>query len=482
MDICIIYGCKDESIAERLVSLLRRHWDVWWAGDIKHGDWEHVTKEKIRECKATIPVISPNSVSKDIFRDELNYAKKNNSIIFPFVIEQADLPFGFGSLNRTDALGWSGQINHSGYQNLLVKLKDVLEYTNKSDARLGRKTEIAFGAKTLRLPSFAFSLSSYETQISPKDGLEILNSLYPSVGLLSAYDVWERRKDKSFMKSLRTLRESESIVFLDSGNYEASRKNDNMSSTNNPDGWSDKKFQEVVKMANPDLVFSFDNPNPNPKYSAEKLASVIIKRYQRECKYFANNNSKICPIIHLSKLTKKNIGENAAKILTTVASEVEPVMLAIPERELGDGLIARMETVLEIRKALNETGTYYPLHILGTGNPITMISLAAVGADTFDGLEWCRTVADYTNGHLFHFQHFDIMRKQCESMIRLPIVRQLVNDDDIPYSMQVASYNLDYYQDCIRTMQDMIHSGQVEHLLKNTLPYIGDELYRRLFG
>ncbi len=157
-------------------------------------------------------------------------------------------------------------------------------------------------------------------------------------------------------------------------------------------------------------------------------------------------------------------------------------MLAIPERELGDGLIARMETVLEIRKALNKTGTYFPLHILGTGNPITMISLAAVGADTFDGLEWCRTVADYTNGHLFHFQHFDIIRKHCESMIRLPIVRQLVNDDEVPYSMQVASYNLDYYQDCIRTMQDMIHSGQVEHLLKNTLPYIGDELYRRLFG
>ena len=392
------------------------------------------------------------------------------------------MPFGFGSLNRTDALGWSGQINHSGYQNLLEKLKDVLGYTNKSDVTLGRKTEIVFGAKTLRLPSFAFSLSSYETQISPKDGLEILNSLCPSVGLLSAYDVWEKRKDKSFMKSLRTLRESESIVFLDSGNYEASRKNDNMSHTSNPDGWSNKKFQEVVKITNPDLVFSFDIPNPNPKYSLEKLARIIINRYEKECKYFANNNSEICPIIHLPKLAKKDMGENAAEILTTVASEVEPVMLAIPERELGDGLIARMETVLEIRKALNEIGTYYPLHILGTGNPITMISLAVVGADTFDGLEWCRTVADYTNGHLFHFQHFDIMRKQCESMIRLPIVRQLVSDDDIPYSMQVASYNLDYYQDCIRTMQDMIHSGQVEHLLKNTLPYIGDELYRRLFG
>ena len=46
--------------------------------------------------------------------------------------------------------------------------------------------------------------------------------------------------------------------------------------------------------------------------------------------------------------------------------------------------------------------------------------------------------------------------------------------------MKVASYNLDYYQDCTKTMQDMIHSGQVEHLLKNTLPYIGDDLYKRL--
>ncbi len=298
MDICIIYGSGDETIVKKLVSLLRKHWDVWWAGDIKHGDWEHAIKEKISVSKAIIPVISPNSVSKDIFKDELNYAKKISGIIFPFVIEQADLPFGFGGLNRTDALGWSGQINHSGYQNLLEKLKDVLEYTNKSDASLGRKSEITFGAKTLQLPSFAFSLSSYETQISPKDGLEILNYLCPSVGLLSAYDVWEKRKDKSFMKSLRTLRESECVVYLDSGNYEASRKNDSMSPTSNPNGWSNKKFQEVVKMTNPDLVFSFDNPNPNPKYSVEKLASVIIKRYHQECKYFANSNSKICPIIH----------------------------------------------------------------------------------------------------------------------------------------------------------------------------------------
>ena len=85
MDICIIFGSKDESIAEQLVLLLRRHWDVWWAGDIKHGDWEHATKEKIREYKATIPVISPNSVSNDIFRDELNYAKKITGKFFPLL-------------------------------------------------------------------------------------------------------------------------------------------------------------------------------------------------------------------------------------------------------------------------------------------------------------------------------------------------------------------------------------------------------------
>ena len=40
----------------------------------------------------------------------------------PFLITPAELPLGFGRLNRTDAFGWKGEINHPGYQPVHVKV------------------------------------------------------------------------------------------------------------------------------------------------------------------------------------------------------------------------------------------------------------------------------------------------------------------------------------------------------------------------
>ena len=121
-------------------------------------------------------------------------------------------------------------------------------------------------------------------------------------------------------------------------------------------------------------------------------------------------------------------------------------MVAIPERELGDGIIERVRTVRDIRRALNGLGKYYPLHLLGTGNPITMIALAAAGADCFDGLEWCRTVVDYEHLTLFHFQHFDFFRELYSTRLQLEI-RKIIEDREATYPAQVASYNLDFFTD-----------------------------------
>ena len=152
-------------------------------------------------------------------------------------------------------------------------------------------------------------------------------------------------------------------------------------------------------------------------------------------------------------------------------------MLAIPERELGDGLRDRVKTVRNIRKALNVLGKYHPLHLLGTGNPLSMIALAAAGADSFDGLEWCRTVADYPTGYLFHFQQFECFSQAFSDRVKDPSVKHLIANPDAPYAMRTLSYNVDFFKDWTRTMQDMIHAGQVEYLLK-MVPNIGQTLFK----
>lgn len=475
-DICVIYDSKDKAVAEKLVSLLNNKWNVWWAEDgIPQGDWEHQVRKQISKADTVVPIISLNTENNDIFKDELEWAKECGRPIFPFRICDARPPFGFGRLNRTDAFGWDGDIFHSGYQQLVKKISTEIGQNTKI---LKRLSSIDLGRLTLQLPSFVFSLSSHESQVSPKDGVNLLQLLEPSAGLISSYDVWKYyKKDRVFWASVKRIQQSKCALFLDSGNYEASRKNDHFSRRYNPQGWNQNSFIEITCKINPDIAFSFDKwPIIG---SIDDVVNRIIRNFHADQRAIRTLNFPICPIIHLPAHHKGiTVAECASQIIKKVVKSLDPIMIAIPERELGDGLIERVRTVRNIRKTLNSIGKYYPLHLLGTGNPITMIALAAAGADSFDGLEWCRTVADYEDGTLFHFQHFDCFREKYSSRLQLKI-KKIISDSEATYTAQVASYNIDFFTDLTRTIQNMIHRGNVEYLLKQ-IPNIGTNIFKEI--
>jgi queuine/archaeosine tRNA-ribosyltransferase len=140
----------------------------------------------------------------------------------------------------------------------------------------------------------------------------------------------------------------------------------------------------------------------------------------------------------------------------------------------------RVRTVRDIRNALNELGKYYPIHLLGTGNPITIVALAAAGADSFDGLEWCRTVADYDTGCLFHFQQFELFQNSRLRRVQDPKVRSLIEANDASYALKTLSYNADFFRDWTKTMRAMIHSGQTENLLRAVVPDIGRDIFEEI--
>jgi len=330
--------------------------------------------------------------------------------------------------------------------------------------------------KSLKLPCFVFSLSSHETQASPMDGVKLFQLLKPTAGLISAYDVWKYKEDKDFLNNVNELRQSSCTLFLDSGNYEAFRK-DNRYSEENKKGWQKDYFREIAGVISPDIAFYFDEVNLQADIN--EVADRIIQNFHQDEKAIRPLDFPLCPIIHLPEKYEGTLAEFASRLVAKVTSELKPLMVAIPERELGDGLVERVRTVRDIRKALNNLGKYYPIHLLGTGNPISMIAFAAAGADSFDGLEWCRTVADYNNGYLFHFQHFDFFRDHCLSRLQSHEIRRMIEDPQASYVAQVLSYNLDFFNDWTKTMQDMIASGQVEHLLKY-IPNIGNKLFKEL--
>ena len=117
---------------------------------------------------------------------------------------------------------------------------------------------------------------------------------------------------------------------------------------------------------------------------------------------------------------------------------------------------------------------------MGTGNPLSIIAFAAAGADSFDGLEWCRTAADYDNNYLFHFQQFDFFREHNFSRVQSQKVRAILeNTEPSYYNARVASYNYDYFTDHMKTVRDMIGAGQFGPLLK-FVPKIGTMLFQEL--
>ena len=139
-----------------------------------------------------------------------------------------------------------------------------------------------------------------------------------------------------------------------------------------------------------------------------------------------------------------------------VVETICPTLVAVPERALGDGIVARTRTVRNIRSSLNELGFYCPLHLLGTGNPLSIIAYAMAGADCFDGLEWCQTVVDHSTGKLCHYQHWDLFRHQTLWGI----------NGILPYNQSVLMHNLEFYRQFMDDLCKAMKGGDAKIYLK----------------
>ena len=162
-------------------------------------------------------------------------------------------------------------------------------------------------------------------------------------------------------------------VLLDSGNgYEAYWHSDL--------GWTPEAFRDAARILGPDLAFCFDEQNPPDDSSL--AANVVVDRTTAD--QTAVGHTMVIPIVHANP-------DNMAGVVSKVVRALHPVMVAVPERELGNGIVERCTTMRGIRNALDDSGYYCPIHVLGTGHPFTLVALTLSGADSFDGLEWCQT-------------------------------------------------------------------------------------------
>jgi hypothetical protein len=293
-------------------------------------------------------------------------------------------------------------------------------------------------------------VSSVKTNLLPVDYIELLSAVAHPLYLVSAYDIagscpeHQQRIDCALKQS----RTKGSAVLLDSGNYEGFWKG--------ATDWSAERFHIISSAYGYDIGFCYDNQKP--PNTPDAIAEDVVRGVLRDQKH---SRGTIVPIVH-------GPTDLLPAAVQKVAEQLCPVLLAVPERALGEGITARTRSVRKIRRALDELGFYCPLHLLGTGNPISIIAYTIAGADSFDGLEWCQTVVDHETTHLLHVQQWDFVRKQTE----------WGSNGTLPYIQSVMMHNLDFYAKFMRTLQDAAQQYALHEILASFIPGARGEIIR----
>ncbi len=297
-----------------------------------------------------------------------------------------------------------------------------------------RPTSVKIGAKELQLPVYFPSISSVKTALRPLDYLKVLTSF---VGLnrqflVSAFDLASFDNENEVAEMLVTAREAGAVTLMDSGNYESFWKDAQ-------GRWLKNDFHKILGTFNCDLAFSFDEQHPPADF--DQHVKLVVSSWRED--QAAAGACQIIPIIH-------NTANNLPALCVAVAENTGVSMLAVPERRLGDGIMERAISVQTIRRELNKQGRYIALHLLGTGNPISIALYSAMGADSFDGLEWCQTVVDHDTALLYHLSQADFFTGQTRWV-----------ETDLSFHARTLAHNLEFYTEWLYRLRTSIENGMV---------------------
>ncbi len=127
-DIFISYARKDIAVAEKLVQQLQAQgWSVFWDRKIPVGrNWDEVLERELPAASAVVVLWSAASRGSDYVREEAGYGK-TKKILFPAVIEQMALPFGFSRVQAANLIDWNGSQEHAGLTEIVASLRQHLE-------------------------------------------------------------------------------------------------------------------------------------------------------------------------------------------------------------------------------------------------------------------------------------------------------------------------------------------------------------------
>lgn len=233
------------------------------------------------------------------------------------------------------------------------------------------------GAEIARTPLLVPSFSS---KGFPDVGkiIKTMEEVIEGVILISAYDIRH--------KKIRPPFDFPSLIFLDSGGYEASKDaelSDFGERDHNPLEWSQRMHEDVLsswKPSVPTVLISYDHPS-------ERLT---IRRQIKRAEGMAPGRSGVLREILIKPETKGQTLLNINSVTSQVRGLSQFDVIGVTEKEIGNSILNRMENLAKLRMALDKIGKDTPIHVFGSLDTITTPMYFLAGADIFDGLTWLR--------------------------------------------------------------------------------------------
>lgn len=254
--------------------------------------------------------------------------------------------------------------------------------------------------------------------------IEYCSELIEGVTLVSAYDIHYRKVFPPF--------DFPSLVFLDSGGYEASKDaelSDLGNREHHPKEWTQDMHESVLadwKSPVPSVLISYDHPNARVGFAEQ------IERGRN----MAPGRTGFLRELLLKPETEFQPLLNVDDLLRHVHRLADFDIIGVTEKEIGKSLVDRMKNIAKLRRALTAAGIDIPIHVFGSLDTISTPLYFLAGADIFDGLTWLRfafhegltiykhnfgalqlgitTKADLVDGRCWHQNYYYMSEMQLE--------------------------------------------------------------------
>lgn len=125
-DVFLSYASEDRNRARALAEILEKlGWSVFWDRGIPAGKtFATVIQRAIEQASCVVVLWTVSAVQSSWVREEAEFGREKGALL-PVLLDEVRPPLGFRHIQSASLVGWEGQRDHEGLDELLRAIQDV---------------------------------------------------------------------------------------------------------------------------------------------------------------------------------------------------------------------------------------------------------------------------------------------------------------------------------------------------------------------